>query len=297
MPPQTLNGPANPAMDIIQGYQNLVHGVSLGLALIDQWYTSLFPAPVPRLPPFPLRLLAQGSPDIPSFLVAGQESRRAIDAAVAKLGKWTWDFPNILDFGSGCGRTLIQMRDLVPQVTLWGTDIAEESVRWCQRHLPFAKVGLNKPLPPLEYENDKFDLIYAMSVFTHLEESAQFAWLAELNRVLKPGGILLLTFLGYDPDRQIPPITDPAQVALRALTGLTLDPWREPSPDQLAQLREHGFVFVPTKVKWLFYEGYGTAYHRRDYIKTRYAAVMGVVEYLPDALLQTLDLAVLRKRT
>jgi SAM-dependent methyltransferase len=39
-------------------------------------------------------------------------------------------------------------------------------------------------------------LIYALSVFTHLPAPAQTAWLAELSRVLRPGGFLLLSTHG-----------------------------------------------------------------------------------------------------
>jgi len=41
-----------------------------------------------------------------------------------------------------------------------------------------------------------FDFIYAFSVFTHLSESGQVAWLAELSRILRPGGYLLMTTHG-----------------------------------------------------------------------------------------------------
>jgi ubiquinone/menaquinone biosynthesis C-methylase UbiE len=47
--------------------------------------------------------------------------------------------------------------------------------------------------PPLEYEDSKFDFVYALSVFTHLDETLQFQWLLELRRVLRPEGILILT--------------------------------------------------------------------------------------------------------
>ncbi len=49
-------------------------------------------------------------------------------------------------------------------------------------------------------EDGSFDLIWAVSVFTHLAETWS-AWLLELHRVLKPGGILLATFMGEGMDR------------------------------------------------------------------------------------------------
>jgi ubiquinone/menaquinone biosynthesis C-methylase UbiE len=56
-------------------------------------------------------------------------------------------------------------------------------------------------MPPLEYEDSKFDLIYSMSVFTHLDEYRQFQWLIELKRVLREDGILIITV--YDEKQQL----------------------------------------------------------------------------------------------
>jgi SAM-dependent methyltransferase len=39
-------------------------------------------------------------------------------------------------------------------------------------------------------------LVYGISVMTHLTEGAQYAWLKELRRILKPGGICVLTIHG-----------------------------------------------------------------------------------------------------
>ena len=39
-------------------------------------------------------------------------------------------------------------------------------------------------------------MVYGLSIFTHLTELAQDLWLAELCRVLKPGGVAFLTFHG-----------------------------------------------------------------------------------------------------
>ena len=41
-----------------------------------------------------------------------------------------------------------------------------------------------------------FGLIYALSVFSHLSEPLQRAWVAEFRRLLRPGGLLVLSVLG-----------------------------------------------------------------------------------------------------
>ncbi|MCB0829234.1 MAG: class I SAM-dependent methyltransferase, partial [Solirubrobacterales bacterium] len=66
-------------------------------------------------------------------------------------------------------------------------------------------------LPPLGLEHESFDLIYAVSVFTHLADES-LPWLIELHRLLKPGGRLIATYMGewnsewfakepWEPDR------------------------------------------------------------------------------------------------
>ena len=44
-------------------------------------------------------------------------------------------------------------------------------------------------------EHGSFDLIYAVSVFTHLTDHST-RWLLELHRALKPDGLLIATFMG-----------------------------------------------------------------------------------------------------
>lgn len=83
-------------------------------------------------------------------------------------------------------------RDIPAQ--LFGTDIDGESIDWCQSKLGhMATFTVNGFWPPLPFADGFFDVIYSISVFTHLPEDMQTAWLAELRRVAKPGGLLLLT--------------------------------------------------------------------------------------------------------
>jgi len=53
--------------------------------------------------------------------------------------------------------------------------------------------GLEANLP---YDDHTFDIIYGISIFTHLSKAMHEAWIKELHRVLDHGGILLLTMQG-----------------------------------------------------------------------------------------------------
>ena len=65
-----------------------------------------------------------------------------------------------------------------------------------RRTSPFARFERNTLAPPLDFDDESFDLVYALSVFTHLTAELQLAWRDELLRVLRPGGLLLLTTHG-----------------------------------------------------------------------------------------------------
>jgi SAM-dependent methyltransferase len=99
----------------------------------------------------------------------------------------------VLDWGCGCGRISRHL----PRHTdarIVGRDIDPVTVAWSAANLPgdFRLSGL---APPLDLGDGSVDVILAQSVFTHLGEAAQRAWLAELARVLAPGGLLLLSFM------------------------------------------------------------------------------------------------------
>jgi SAM-dependent methyltransferase len=55
---------------------------------------------------------------------------------------------------------------------------------------------LSNNQPPLPYPTGYFDVIYSVSVFTHLRRAAFDEWMTELVRCLRPGGLAMLTFHG-----------------------------------------------------------------------------------------------------
>ena len=69
-------------------------------------------------------------------------------------------------------------------------------VMWCNENLAFAQVARNDISPPLPYGDASLDLVYALSVMTHLPEDLQHRWVRECRRVLKPGGRLLFSTMG-----------------------------------------------------------------------------------------------------
>lgn len=150
------------------------------------------PFPVP-----PEQLIAQvaGSADVRWFLEGGRLALDSIIKALGRHGRDPGTLGSILDFGCGCGRVARHWPG-VTEAALHGVDYNADLSGWCERNLPFGRFSVNRLAPPLNFPDGSFDLIYALSVFTHLPEPLQQAWIDEFARVLTPGGLLLLTTHG-----------------------------------------------------------------------------------------------------
>ena len=148
------------------------------------------------IPPPRLRLLVDGrTADADAHLRMGRQMWESIRDACAWFGSPTEAMKAILDFGCGCGRVMRHWpADGGPEV--YGCDYNPSLVAWCAESLAPARVTRNELAPPTPYVSESFDLVYALSVFSHLDESLQRDWLAEFRRLLRPGGLLVISVLG-----------------------------------------------------------------------------------------------------
>ena len=125
------------------------------------------------------------------FASHGADFWLALSAAAPKA---LVDYQSVLDLGCGCGR-LARMFKGHPG-SVHGCDIDARHVAWVAANLPYVSAVCTEPNRPLPYGDRKFDLIVSISVFTHLNEASQDLLLAELHRVARPDGCLLLTIHG-----------------------------------------------------------------------------------------------------
>ncbi|MGD1806920.1 methyltransferase [Dapis sp. BLCC M126] len=149
------------------------------------------------LPPSHLLLRISGNPSAKAFLSSFDDLRYTVKNYLQTAGFNFNQFENILDFGCGVGRYLMAFEpELLPNQKLFGCDVFAECAGWCQENIKFATVKHNDIQPPLPFENNQFDLINAISVFTHLNLDLQHLWAWDIYRVLRPGGILFMTLHG-----------------------------------------------------------------------------------------------------
>jgi SAM-dependent methyltransferase len=141
------------------------------------------------LPPRRLMVRVAGTADADWFLRGGRAAYDAIAAHVPLA-----ETRDVLDFGCGCGRVTRYFKDHAGSVA--GSDVSGDAVAWCRDNLRFARFEANGLAPPLAFPDESVDLVYALSVFTHLTADLQLAWRDELRRVLRRGGRLLITTHG-----------------------------------------------------------------------------------------------------
>lgn len=109
---------------------------------------------------------------------------------------WSFEGKSVLDFGCGAGRTMSAFTDLAEQAEFVGCDIHAESIEWANAELspPFS-FFVCQEAPPLDQPDERFDLVYGMSVFSHITTEWS-RWLVELHRVMRPGGVAVMSVLG-----------------------------------------------------------------------------------------------------
>jgi SAM-dependent methyltransferase len=231
-----------------------------------------------------LRWRVTGVRDLPEadFRAGGLDSLRDFQRALRYAGVDDLDVERLLDFGCGPGRVMRHLAPLADRVSLHGCDIDADAVAWASEHLPFAAFAINDGLPPLPYEDAYFDLVLNHSVFTHLPEDYQDAWLEELRRVVRPGGLVLLSVHGP-----------------HAFAGY-VQAWRDwpADPSHLEQeMAEKGFLYI-AEDSWQgssFPDFYHSAFHTPGYVVEHWGRYLRVLAYYPRGGLDYQDVVLLRR--
>ncbi len=136
----------------------------------------------------------QGSTKFLAYVMYGTTAASMLNAAaITYFGKSLNDFNSICDWGCGCGRLIQAIRRIAPSASLSGIDIDVDNIDWCSRNIDYAKFTHVPLLPPTPFPDAHFDLLYGISVFTHLTREAFEFWRDELHRLVRPGGAVLVT--------------------------------------------------------------------------------------------------------
>lgn len=188
------------------------------------------------------------------------------------------EFSTILDFGCGAGRQLRELVERAPRSQLLGIDLDATSIDWLRGSGINGRFLVGAPSPPLSLGDGSVDLAYAISVFTHLDEPSQDAWLEELRRVCREGAILLLTTHGH------------AALELHRDNGQADPKERDLGAD------EFRFVPYPPSVAEEYGGTYGMSYHGESYIRSKWSLYFDILGVRSAGLEGHQDIVALRRR-
>ncbi len=237
----------------------------------------------------PRRLRARtGAPGIEEFADGGRAAAAELEAALGEGGFQR--FQSILDFGCGSARVLPHVAARAGRagahVRCAGCDVDAEAIAWAASAWPAFDFTVSAALPPLPHPDESFDLVYSISVLSHLDEKHQDAWLAELRRVLVPGGVALLSTHGPSAFDQF-------------RSGEVRTSWSDASMFARGPLADDEIAFVPyVSTVWNrgdlqgVGDGYGLAFHGEQYVRQHWSRFLAVERLLPRAVTGWQDLVV-----
>lgn len=238
------------------------------------------------IPPFKNRDRI-GAKNIDWFLRSGRADYRTFRDAIGKWQDRSLSELAILDFGAGCGRILQHFLPDKPKMAA-ATDVDPTAIRYLNTAFPDVQAITNQSIPPLALQSERFDCVYAFSVWTHLPVELQFDWLKEMHRVLVPGGLLLVSTMGFR-----------ALKLLREGNNPLEQEWHTTSDDEL---RRRGAIYYEYPIYGQDDElfagisaSYGVAVHDPDYIRRQWSGDFAVLEISEGAFREHQDLVVLRK--
>lgn len=130
------------------------------------------------------------------------EGRLEFDISLAIILEYINNSDCILDLGGGAGKYSIELAKLGFQVTL--ADLSEDLLKQAQAFIKHKNVPAIQGIDVVNavdlsrYKTDSFDAVILFGPLYHLlEESERNKCISEVNRVLKPNGIVFASFIPY----------------------------------------------------------------------------------------------------
>lgn len=143
-------------------------------------------------PPEDVHAMARG----PLAAAGGLYEADLIVEVLARAGSSLGEVGSALDFGCSSGRVLRALHAAHPEIRWHGCDPNEPAISWAREHLPGVEIFLSANQPPLPLPDASLDLVYAISIWSHFAPGLGLEWFAEMRRLLRPGGLLMLTTHG-----------------------------------------------------------------------------------------------------
>jgi SAM-dependent methyltransferase len=241
------------------------------------------------VPPRRLRARAGAGP-ARAFLEGGRIAAGELAHALSSADRALADVEAVLDLGCGAGRVLPHLAQRASNARCVGCDVDRDAIDWLRRHRPELEWMVTGAAPPLPFDDETFDLLYSISVFSHLDEGQQDQWLSEVSRILRGGGIALLTTHGA--------------YAFEQFRGRSVrTSWVPGSAFEREPLRPDEFLFEPYERSFWnraelpgVHTAYGLAFHGHRYLRERWSRDLEIVAVHERAMSSWQDIVVARRR-
>jgi Methyltransferase domain len=244
--------------------------------LFNPNHTMHYNAASAPLPEAAQRKRVSANEDVNAFFVVGASTYTRLDRVLQTFfGKSLAQADAVLDWGCGCGRVFRYFPpDRLSHFT--GIDIDRDNIAWCKENFPAARFETVSPRPPTLLGAAQFDVVFGISVFTHLTEENHFEWLEELARITRPGAAVLVSVHGE---------------TAWMLSGFPLD--------RYAEWRSHGYLVAGKNFDlddaYADTSLYVNSFISRRYVYENWSRYFRVVDVLAGAIGNFQDLVVLER--
>jgi SAM-dependent methyltransferase len=190
----------------------------------------------------------------------------------------------ILDFGCSSGRVVRVLQAWKPGLRYLACDPNEPAIAWAAENLPGIEFFASPLDPPLDVPRETFDVVYAISIWSHFDWARGLAWLEEMHRVVRRGGHLLFTTHGYSSVRWF---GDTGGIPLERLEAVVHDLYR-------TGCSFHS-VFGPDGDWGVPSDGWGIGFLTAEWIAAKLTPQWEVRRFEPGAVERNQDLWLLRR--
>lgn len=206
------------------------------------------------------------------YWISGFRDYRKVMEVAERAGT---EVKQYFDFGCASGRVLRHFAAQSDVPVIWGSDVNARHIRWLAEYMPTSvKPIANHALPMLPLPDASQDLITAFSVFTHID-TFETCWLAELKRLLAPGGIAYLTVHNEDTWRVLKDELDnPKNRLIQSIVST--------NPETADMLRDGNMPPGRSIFRFTHQGPYrAQVFHTNDYIRNVWGRFFKIVDILP----------------
>src|SRR5579862_7396836 len=202
------------------------------------------------------------------FVFSGTQIFLAVESAIKDhMPGRAVDELDILDFGCGVGRVAMPFfyKYRRPNACV---DIMPPCIEYLREVLPEANPSRISFTAPLAFADASFDVIYSISVWTHMSPEDGARWLLEMKRILRPNGLALISTSSFSR------LAAHRMLAQTTENRIRSHEWTNVTDDQL---RREGIIFKGEYLKGVG-ANYGLCVHDPIWVHRNWSKVMPVIE-------------------